>query len=348
MQNIKIDIRDLTREQLTKFFVENKKPKFRAIQVYEWLWKYRVLDFSKMTNLSKHDRSLLENNFQINGIQVLKQSFSKDGTVKFLFEIDKNRVVEGVLIPQLNRYTVCISSQVGCSLACTFCATGKLKLYRNLTAAEIYDQVFLINKFCLTQFQSKITNIVYMGMGEPLLNIKNVLLSISHITSKSGLYMSSKRITVSTAGISKMIRKIADLAPKFNLAISLHSANNIKRTEIMEINKSNDLESLSSALQYFFQKTKIKPTYEYVLLKGFNDTAQDAHDLISFCKKIPSKVNLIEYNKVDDISYEKSTTKATTLFISILEKNKILVKFRKSRGEDIGAACGQLATELNK
>ena len=145
-----------------------------------------------------------------------------------------------------------------------------------------------------------------------------------------------------------MIRKIADLNPKFNLAISLHSANNIKRTEIMEINKSNDLESLSSALQYFFQKTKIKPTYEYVLLKGFNDTVQDAHDLISFCKKIPSKVNLIEYNKVDDISYEKSTTKATTLFISILEKNKILVKFRKSRGEDIGAACGQLATELNK
>tara|TARA_Y100001968_G_C19272181_1_gene674823 strand:- start:93 stop:995 length:903 start_codon:yes stop_codon:yes gene_type:complete len=298
-----------------------------------------------MTNLSLIERNLLNQNFHINQINIIKETISKDGTVKFLFQIEENNVVEGVLIPQLKRLTACISSQSGCSLACKFCATGKLKLNRNLYASEIYDQVFLINNYCINKFKKPITNIVFMGMGEPLLNFNNVLKSIEHITNKIGLGMSSKRITLSTVGITKIIRKLADMEPKFNLAISLHAANDIKRSQIMDINKTNDLSNLSKALKYFYMKTNIKPTYEYILLKDFNDTYQDAQDLIDFCSQIPSKVNLIEYNKVEGSSYEKSTSKSTNLFMSILEKNNILVKLRRSRGEDIGAACGQLATQ---
>ena len=345
MQKLKKDIRNLTRGELELFFQTNNSPKFRSHQVLDWIWKHRELDFNKMTNLAFSDRQLLEQNFTINQLHIVKEKTSIDGTVKFLFELENGKLVEGVLIPQLKRLTVCISSQVGCSLACNFCATGKLKLYRNLTAGEIYDQVFLINDYTMKKFKQRITNIVFMGMGEPLLNFKNVLTSIGYITDKNGMGMSAKRITLSTVGITKIIKKIADLKPNFNLAISLHSANEQTRNSIMEINKTNNLRDLQSSLDYFYQKTKIKPTYEYVLLKGINDSIQDAMDLIDFCRKIPSKVNLIEYNKVANTPYEKSETKTTQLFIDILEKNNILVKFRRSRGEDIGAACGQLATQ---
>ena len=345
MQKLKKDIRNLTREELELFFQTNKSPKFRSHQVLDWIWKHRELDFNKMTNLAFSDRQLLEQNFTINQLHIVKEKTSIDGTVKFLFELENGKLVEGVLIPQLKRLTVCISSQVGCSLACNFCATGKLKLYRNLTAGEIYDQVFLINDYTMKKFKQRITNIVFMGMGEPLLNFKNVLTSIGYITDNNGMGMSAKRITLSTVGITKMIKKIADLKPNFNLAISLHSANEQTRSSIMEINKTNNLRDLQSSLDYFYQKTKIKPTYEYVLLKGINDSIQDAKDLINFCRNIPSKVNLIEYNKVANTPYEKSESKTTQLFIDILEKNNILVKFRRSRGEDIGAACGQLATQ---
>ena len=348
MKQSKKDIRTLTRFQIEEFFTLNNKPKFRAHQVYEWLWKHRVLDFSLMTSLSLEDRTLLNSNFSINSLTLYNYKTSQDGTVKFLFQLDQNKVVEGVLIPHLNRYTACISSQAGCSLACEFCATGKLKLFRNLSAGEIYDQVFLINEFALRKFKKPLTNIVYMGMGEPFLNSINVLNSINHITSKQGLNISAKRITVSTAGIVKIIKRIADINPKFNLAISLHSANDKIRTSIMEINKSNNLQDLALAIDYFYTKTKIKPTYEYILLDGINDSVQDAMDLINFCKKTPSKVNLIEYNQVSNVPYQKSSKSSTKLFIDLLEKNKILVNFRRSRGEDIGAACGQLATQNKK
>jgi len=345
MQELKTDIRNCKREDLELFFQKNNLPKFRAHQVLDWIWKHHELDFNKMTNLGLSDRKLLERNFYISQIEIIKEKTSIDGTVKFLFELENNKLVEGVLIPQLKRLTVCISSQAGCSLACNFCATGKLKLYRNLNAGEIYDQVFLINEYAMKKFNQRITNIVFMGMGEPLLNFKNVLTSIDYITDPNAMGMSAKRITLSTVGITKIIKKIADMKPNFNLAISLHSANEQTRNSIMEINKTNNLRDLQSSLDYFYQKTKIKPTYEYVLLKGINDSLQDAKDLIEFCRKTPSKVNLIEYNKVANTPYEKSDPKTTQLFIDILEKNNILVKFRRSRGEDIGAACGQLATQ---
>ena len=293
MTVVKPDVREISAEALEDFFIQHNAPKFRAIQVQEWLWKHRKINFNEMTNLSIGDRNLLSEHFTINSLKILKKEISVDGTIKFLFFVDENRFVEGVIIPQLNRLTACISSQVGCSLSCTFCATGKLKLYKNLNSGEIYDQVFLLNEYALKHFNKPISNIVYMGMGEPLLNIKNVLKSIDIITSPNGMAMSGKRITVSTVGIIKMIKKIADINPNFNLAISLHSANDIKRSEIMEINKTNSLTKLSEALLYFYEKTKIKPTYEYVLLNGINDSIDDAKELVNFCKKIPSKVNLI-------------------------------------------------------
>jgi len=343
--NSKIDIRQITKEGLIKFFTDNQCPKYRAIQAYDWLWKYQISDFEKMSNLSRSDIEILKLNFYINPIETSKTYHSKDGTIKFLFKLFDNKVVEGVLIPQLDRLTVCISSQVGCSLACEFCATGKLTSFRNLSAGEIYDQAFLINQYCKDELGKNITNVVFMGMGEPLLNYKNVIQSIEHITGQHGMNMSGKRITVSTAGISKIIMELADYKPKFGLAISLHSANDIKRNEIMDINKTNNLSSLEKALIYFYEKTKTKPTYEYLLLKDFNDSLKDADELITFCKKTPCKVNLIEYNKVTGSHFEKSTEQSTNAFIRKLEQNKILVKMRRSRGEDIGAACGQLATE---
>jgi len=347
MKEVKTDIRTISLQKLQQFFINNQCPKFRANQTFEWLWKRRELDFEKMTNLSLTNRQILKQNFQIQKIRILKQYVSIDGTVKFLFELKTKKVIEGVLIPQLNRLTACISSQVGCSLACTFCATGKLKLESNLTTGEIYDQVFLINQYCLENFQKPITNIVFMGMGEPLLNFKNVLQSIHYISSIDGMGISARRITVSTVGLAKIIRKIADMNPSFNLAISLHSANNKTRSSIMSINKTNNLESLSEALIYFYNKTNIRPTYEYILLNGVNDSIEDANQLIKFCKIIPCKVNLIEYNKVDSVPYEKSTKEKTHRFINKLEEKKILVKLRKSRGEDINAGCGQLANKIN-
>jgi len=244
MKNVKEDIRNLKREDLELFFEKNNSPKFRAHQVLEWIWRHYEFDFNQMTNLAIQERNLLKKNFCINRLRISRYKTSLDGTVKFLFELENNKVVEGVLIPHMNRLTVCISSQVGCSLSCDFCATGKLKLYRNLTAGEIYDQVFLINQYAIKKFQKPITNIVFMGMGEPLLNFKNVLTSISYITGPDGMGMSGKRITLSTVGIAKMIRRAADMKPNFNLAISLHSANDKTRTTIMAINKTNNLDGL--------------------------------------------------------------------------------------------------------
>tara|TARA_B100000579_G_C22827350_1_gene853960 strand:+ start:429 stop:1472 length:1044 start_codon:yes stop_codon:yes gene_type:complete len=347
MKESKLDIRNISLEELKEFYIEKSFKSFRALQTWEWIWKHRELNFDKMTNLSAEHRKALSDHYTTKKIQIIESHISEDRTVKFLFKLNSDKVVEGVLIPQGNRLTACISSQAGCSLSCTFCATGQIKLHRNLSPGEIYDQVFLINQYTIQHFEKPITNIVYMGMGEPLLNYNNVLKSINHITSNFGMGMSPKRITVSTVGIIKIIKKIADLGVKFNLAISLHSANNSSRTKLMDINKTNNLSNLLDALIYFYQKTNIKPTYEYVLLGGVNDSEEDAKLLIKFCKKNPCKVNLIEYNTVETAPYKKSSEVSTIKFIKVLEKNNILVKLRRSRGEDINAACGQLANKKN-
>lgn len=342
----KKNIRELKLAELIAFLENLNIPSFRAKQIHEWLWKKRAVNFNEMTSLSLALRDLLEQNFCLNAVKIHKAERSNDGTIKYSLKLHDNKLVEGVLIPSKKRLTACISSQVGCSLSCTFCATGTLKLERNLNYAEIYDQIFILNEEALLNFGKPLSNIVYMGMGEPLLNYENLLKSIELVSSKNGLSMSPKRITVSTAGIAKMIKKLADDEVRFNLAISLHSSDDIKREELMPINKSINLEELKESIKYFFEKTGTRITYEYILFKDINDSLDDAHELVKFCRSTPCKVNLIEYNSVDNMPFQKASNNKTEKFINFLNEKNIIVNLRKSKGKDINAACGQLVNKL--
>lgn len=345
MQITKRDIRALTKEQLRDFFVENGDKAFRGNQVYEWLWSKSAHTFEDMTNLSKETRAMLEANFVINHIKVDTMQRSSDGTVKNAVRLHDDLIVESVLIPTNTRTTACVSSQVGCSLDCNFCATARLKRMRNLQPDEIYDQVVAIDKESRLYYNRPLSNIVFMGMGEPLMNYPNVFKAIDMITSNEGLGMSPKRITVSTSGVSKMIKKMADDEVKVKLAVSLHSAIEEIRNEIMPFTKSFPLTDLREALEYWYQKTKSKITYEYVVWKGINDNKESIDALVKFCKYVPCKVNLIEYNAIDDGNFQQASEQATNDYINALERNGIVVKVRRSRGKDIDAACGQLANK---
>ncbi len=337
------DIRKASLDSLKAWLIEKKEPGFRAKQIWEWLWQKSEVDFDKMTNLSIKIREELKKDFGIFPVKIQQEQISNDKTIKSGFTLYDGNLVEGVLIPADDRMTACVSSQVGCSLTCKFCATGYMDRKRNLDASEIYDQVVLIKNQAEKHYKAPLTNIVYMGMGEPLLNYTNVLESIDLITSEKGLNWSPKRITVSTAGIAKMIKKLGDDEVKFNLALSLHAANDVKRDQIMPINESNTLDNLMEALQYFYKKTKNKITFEYIVFHGFNDTLKDAEELYNFCKKIPSKVNIIEYNPIAEANYVNADPKAIDNFAKYLERKGIVVNVRRSRGKDIDAACGQLA-----
>jgi 23S rRNA (adenine2503-C2)-methyltransferase len=342
---VKRDIRTLKLEELKEFFVSQGDKPFRAQQVYDWLWNKAVKDFDHMTNLSVSTREMLKKNFTIRQIRVDHMQRSADGTIKNAVTLHDGMVVESVLIPTETRITACVSSQVGCSLACKFCATARLKRQRNLSPDEIYDQVVAIKEQAEHFFGRPLTNIVFMGMGEPLLNYSNVISAIDKITSPKGLNMASKRITLSTVGIAKMIMKMADDNVKFNLAVSLHSALDKTRSSIMPINDTNPLDELADALRYWYQKTKKKVTYEYVVWRGINDSAEHAHALLKFAKVIPSKVNLIEYNPIDDGEFQQAPEEALRMYMDLLERNGITTRIRKSRGKDIDAACGQLANK---
>ncbi|MCE7862973.1 MAG: 23S rRNA (adenine(2503)-C(2))-methyltransferase RlmN [Bacteroidetes bacterium CHB5] len=345
IETAKRDIRKLKLDELKAFFVEKGDKAFRAQQVYEWLWKKSAKDFDQMTNISLETREMLKTNFVINHIKVDNMQRSADGTIKNAVTLHDGLVVESVLIPTDKRITACVSSQVGCSLACKFCATARLKRQRNLSVDEIYDQVAAIREQSELFFGRPLTNIVFMGMGEPMLNYGNVMAAIEKITSPKGLNMASRRITVSTVGVAKMIKKMADDNPKFNLAVSLHAALNETRSSIMPINDTNSLEELAEALQYWYQKTKSKVTYEYVVWKGINDTPEHAQALLKFAKLVPSKVNLIEYNPIDDGAFQQADDAVLDMYMDLLEKNGITTRIRKSRGKDIDAACGQLANK---
>ena len=340
------DIRTLSKEQLIAQLEQLGEKPFRAKQIYEWLWQKSAVDFDDMTNLSKELREKLKAHFVIHTISAYKVLKSNDGTIKSAFQLHDKHLIEGVLIPTEDRATACVSSQVGCSLTCSFCATGFLKRERNLTAAEIYDQVVLINKQSNESVGRNLSNIVFMGMGEPLLNYSNVVSAIDKITSEEGLNMSAKRITVSTAGIAKMIKKLADDGVKFNLALSLHAADDEKRNTIMPINEQNNIEALLEALKYFQSKCKGEVTFEYILLDGVNDTIDDAKKLVDICRQLEDvKINVIEYNKIDQADFHKSTVETREKFIDYLSKHKVIANVRKSRGKDIDAACGQLANK---
>ncbi len=344
---MKKDIRNIPQEEIKKFFSDNNLKEFRYKQLNEWLWKKGASSFDQMSSLSKNTRELLKTSFEFKSANIDKVFLSNDGTIKYSIKLHDNKLIEGVLIPSKKRVTACVSSQIGCGLSCKFCATGTLKLSRNLTAGEIFDQVFKLNEESKKTHNRTLTNIVFMGMGEPLLNYNNLLKAIDKITSKKGMGISPKRITVSTVGIAKQIKKLADDKVKFNLAISLHSAKDIVRSEIMPINNSINLNDLKEAVIYFYEKTKSRVTYEYILFKNINDDLDSARILSNFCKISPCKVNLIEYNKVDSLAFDKSSSKNTEKFIQFLVSKNIIVNLRKSKGKDIDAACGQLVNKLN-
>lgn len=341
----KKDIRSYTQDELRDYFVEQGQQAFRGNQIYEWLWKKGAHHFKDMTNLSKEMRLFLEEHFVINHIRVDHMQRSKDGTIKNAVKLHDGLTVESVMIPTPTRTTACVSSQVGCSLNCEFCATARLKRMRNLNPDEIYDQVVAIDQQSRSYHNRPLSNIVFMGMGEPLMNYNNVIKSIDKITGDDGLGMSPKRITLSTSGVPKMMKKLADERPKFNLALSLHSAIDEKRVKIMPFNDQFPLADIKDALRYWYDKTGTRVTYEYVVWKGINDTQEDIDALVEFCKVIPCKVNIIEYNSIDDARFEQASKEAVDAYERQLNRNGFTVNVRRSRGKDIDAACGQLANK---
>jgi 23S rRNA (adenine2503-C2)-methyltransferase len=344
----KRNIRHLSLQQLEGYFTEKGQPKFRAKQVYEWLWQKKARSFNDMTNLSLPLRSELNEAFSLPALSVDASQFSSDGTVKSRFKTHDGHLVEGVLIPTEERQTACVSSQIGCSLSCKFCATGYMGRKRNLDYDEIYDEVVLLNQQAEATYGKKLSNIVFMGMGEPLLNYRNVLAAIERIGAPDGLGMSPRRITVSTAGVAKMIKQLGDDKVRFKLALSLHAPNDQKRSEIMPINETNNLKALIEALNYFYKETGNEITLEYILFNNFNDSLKDAEELVKVYRQIPADlVNIIEYNPIEAARFTKPSEATIQEFMDYLAAHRVNARLRKSRGKDIDAACGQLANKAS-
>ena len=339
------DIRLIKPENLEQLLKKNKFLTYRSKQIQNWARKIDIQSFNQMSNLPNDLIQFLTENFKLNKSKVKTSKKSFDGTIKFAIQLYDNLIVEAVLIPSNKRVTACVSSQVGCSLDCNFCATSKIKKMRNLESYEIFDQIMLLNKESINHFSSPITNIVFMGMGEPLLNYKNVIESIDQITSDFGIGISYKKITVSTSGISKMIKKMADDDVKFNLAISLHTALEKTRNIVMPFSKSFPIKELVDSLEYWYKKIKRKITFEYLIWKEINDDFEHINALVSICKRIPSKVNIIEYNDTDNSMFRNADDKWINNYVTTLKENRIPVSVRRSRGKDIDAACGQLANK---
>lgn len=346
----KIDIRIYSLEELQNIITSLSEPKFKAKQIYQWLWQKGVTDFDAMSNLSKGLRQKLKEQYTFNTLSKVKEQRSNDGTIKTAWQLHDGNIIESVLIPvpEDKRFTLCISSQVGCSLNCKFCATGKLKTVRDLLNYEIFEQFVRINNLCEEEFGNKLTNLVYMGMGEPLLNYNNVMDSIHKITSPEGLGFSTKRITLSTSGIVKGIKKLTEDNFKSNIALSLHAADNQKRNKIMPFNKTNSIEDIMAALKEMYLKNKNKIGFEYILFKDFNDSFEDANNLIKLSKHFPVKINIISYNYVEGVQLQKATTERTNKFAKYLVDHGVMTTVRKSRGDDIDAACGQLASKAKR
>jgi 23S rRNA (adenine2503-C2)-methyltransferase len=342
----KRNIRSLSPDEISAHLSEAGYPTFRVKQIIHWLWNNNAPDFPSMHNLGDALIHHLQENYYLDKLAINNTQLSRDKTIKCGFSTNEGHVIEGVLIPTSTRMTACISSQVGCSLSCLFCATGKLKLLKNLSPGEIVDQVVMLEQLAREHYQQGLSNIVLMGMGEPLLNYNNVLTAIAILTDPARYGISPKRITLSTAGISKMIRKLGDDQVRFNLALSLHAADDEKRSEVMEINQSNNLETLSEALVYFHEKTETRVTFEYILFKDFNDSLEDAAKLAAFARCVPCKINLIEYNPIGDGRFQRAEVQKTEAFKSFLEERNLIVNVRRSRGKDIDAACGQLANKV--
>lgn len=340
MKNLRLVPIEELQEQLAIW----QEPKFRAKQIQEWLWKKQVRSISEMTNLSLNLREKLSEIYHIPTIKVDLSQYSEDGTIKNRLRLPDGHIIESVLIPTETRMTACVSSQAGCGLSCKFCATGYLKKGRDVHFDEIVEEVTMLNELAQKEYGRHLSNIVFMGMGEPLLNYKNVMKAIKIITSPDGLGMSSRRITVSTSGIAKLIKRMGDEGLKFKLALSLHAADNETRSKIMPINDSNNIESLVEALNYFYQKTKNPITLEYILFKNLNDSLEAAKNLVRLYRQMPAElVNVIEYNPIDQADFEKPDEASMESFLAYLTSHGVNARLRRSRGKDIDAGCGQLA-----
>lgn len=350
----RVRLKNLDGENLERWVVEGGMSSYRGRQIFRWLYQKGVSSFSEMTDLPSAMRAELKARAVIDSLQLVTEVRSTDGTIKTLLSLSSGERIETVLIPDfsddgsVNRMTVCVSSQVGCALGCTFCATGRMGFRQNLSLGEITDQVFMMDRLARSEHDCRISNIVFMGMGEPLMNYRNVLGAVDIITDPASLGMSPKRITVSTVGLAKMIRKLADDETRFNLAISLHAPTDEKRSTIMPVNRSQqtDLKALREAVRYYYSKLGRAVTYEYCMLNGFNDGVADAKALADVCTWAPSKVNLIMYNAVPGTGFETTDEATLNRFIRILVDRGVRVTVRRSRGQDISAACGQLATQF--
>lgn len=347
MNKLKKNIREASLQDISLFLTNHGEKVFRAKQIWQWIWQHGASDFDEMTNLSKSIRELLNTTYYFDKLISHEVQTAADGTVKTAWQLHDGEIIESVLIPGNQKYTVCVSSQVGCKLGCKFCATGTLGFKRNLTAGEIFEQVVTAKKTAETK-GVPLSNIVFMGMGEPLLNYENVMAAIGHLTANDGLAMSPYRITVSTAGIPEKIKQLADDRVRFNLAISLHSAKEVTRSSLMPINKAYSLKNIAESLKYFVEKTGIRPTFEYLLLKDINDRLDDAKALANYCKQFPVKINLIEYNNVEGSGFSHSPEKKRDEFVKFLESCNMIVNIRHSKGKDIDAACGQLAGKTKR
>ena len=343
----KQNIRELSLKELSEFLTTHNEKAFRAKQIWQWIWQRGTTRFEEMTNLSKTTQELLSDAFFFDSLHPQLAQTAGDGTVKTAWRLYDGEVIESVLIPGNQKFTVCVSSQVGCKLGCKFCATGTLGFKRNLTAGEIFEQVIAAKTAAEAQGLT-LSNIVFMGMGEPLLNYDNVMKAIERLTANDGLAMSPYRITVSTAGIPDKIKQLADDEARFNLAVSLHSADENTRTNLMPLNKAYSLADIAESLKYFVEKTGTRPTFEYLLLKDINDSLEDAKTLARYCRQFPIKINLIEYNEVEGSGFRHSPDKRRDEFIRFLESCNMVVNLRRSKGKDIDAACGQLAGKQPK
>ena len=354
----KKNIKGLTLAELQVFVEELGEKKYRAAQLYGWLYAKAAQRFDEMTDISKDFRTVLSQISCISNLQAATQSVSTDSTIKYLFRLNDDLAIESVLIPSTKksseeekRLTLCVSTQVGCPLDCKFCATGTIGFTRNLSAGEIVDQVIQVQR----NSRKRITNLVYMGMGEPMLNYENVMKSIEIINDDHGLNIGARHITISTAGYADKIRQLADEERPVKLALSLHSLDNEKRISLMPITKKFSVDELIQALEYYYHKTRRRPTFEYILFDGFNDTAADIKSFVKLCRRIPCKVNLIPFHSIAFMhpsglgaSLKPTLAPRIEVFAEALRASDITVMVRRSSGQDINAACGQLAVHESK
>jgi 23S rRNA (adenine2503-C2)-methyltransferase len=343
---MKPNIKDLSFNEFEAYLLERKQPAYRARQVWQWLYQKRAASFADMTNLSAVFREQLAADFGISRLAVERRADSADGTVKFLFRLADDRSIESVLIPEAKRLTLCISTQVGCGFGCAFCATALLGLKRNLHASEIVDQILEASR-TLTE-DRRITNVVLMGMGEPLANYRQTIKALSVMTNNSwGIGISPRRITLSTVGLVPQIRKLMD-ETNVSLAISLHAATDELRSQLMPVNRKYSLRQLMDCCRALPIPRRKRITFEYVLLRGVNDSAADAHSLVELLRGVRCKINLIPFNPHHGSRYQRPETENVVGFQQFLSSRGLQVNVRRPRGDDIAAACGQLQGETVK